>query len=49
MLALERVQRRFTGIVQGIIGLLFDERFTILGLYSLEFKRMGWDLIKLTE
>ena len=46
VLALERVQRRFTRIIPGVKSLLFEERLRTLALYSLEFRRMRGDLIE---
>ena len=46
ILALERVQRRFTRMIPGMVGLTYDERLRILGLYSLEFRRLRGDLIE---
>ena len=38
VLALERVQRRFTRLIPGMAGLMHEERLTRLGLFLLEFK-----------
>ena len=40
MLLLERVQRRFTILTQGMKDLTHEERLRTLGLYSMEFGRM---------
>ena len=41
VLALEGVQRRFTRLIPGMAGLMREERLARLGLFSLEFRRMG--------
>ena len=46
MLALEKVQRRFTRMIPGMKSLLYEERLKNLGLYLLEFRRMRGDLIE---
>ena len=46
ILALEAVQRRFTRLIPGMGGLMYDQRLRRLGLYSLEFRRMRGDLIE---
>lgn len=46
ILALERVQRRFTRLIPELRGLAYEERLSRLGLYSLEFRRMRRDLIE---
>lgn len=38
---LERVQRRFTGMMAGLEGIKYKERLDRLGLFSLEFQRSG--------
>jgi len=38
VLALEGVQRRFTRLIPGMVGLKYEERLTRLGLFSLEFR-----------
>ena len=48
MLALERVQRRFTRMIPGMKSLSYEERLRTLGLYLLEFRRMRGILLKLT-
>ena len=45
VLALERVQRRFTRMIPGIKSLSYEERLRTLGLYSLKFRMRG-DLIE---
>ena len=40
VLALEGVQRRFTRLIPGMAGLMYEERLIRLGLFSLEFRRM---------
>ena len=45
MLALERVQKRFTRMIPGMKGLSYEEQLRTLGLYS-EFRRMRGDLIE---
>ena len=40
VLALERVQRRFTRMIPGMKSLSYEERLRTLGLYLLEFRRM---------
>eukprot|EP00061_Rhincodon_typus_P004205 g21999.t1 len=40
ILAIERVQRRFTRLIRGMAGLTYEERLDRLGLYLLEFRRM---------
>ena len=40
VLALERVQKRFTRMIPGVKSLLYEERLRTLGLSSLEFRRM---------
>ena len=50
VLALEGVQRRFTRLIPEMAGLMYEERLTRLGLFSLEFRRIGgisWRLINL--
>jgi len=42
ILALERVQRRFSRLIPELSGLDYEERLSRLGLYSLEFRRMRW-------
>ena len=37
-------ERRFTRLVPGMAGLIYEERLTGLGLFSLEFRRMRRDL-----
>ena len=49
MLALERVQRRFTRMIPGMSRLTYDEHLMALGLYSLEFRRMRGTSLKHTE
>ena len=50
VLALERVQRRFTRMIPGMKSLSYEERLRTLGLYSLEFRRLrGGILLKLTD
>ena len=39
VLALEGVQRGFTRLIPGMVGLMYEERLTRLGLFSLEFRR----------
>ena len=46
VLALERVQSRFTRMIPGISGLVYHERLTAQGLYSLEFRRLRRDLLE---
>ena len=46
ILALERVQRRFTRLIPELKGLAYEERLSRRGLYSLEFRRMREDLIE---
>ena len=46
VLALERVQRRFTRMIPEMENLSYEERLRTLGLYSLEFRRMRGDLIE---
>ena len=46
ILAIEGVQRRFTRLIPGMPGLSYEERLDSLGLYSLEFRRLGGDLIE---
>ena len=43
---IEAVQRRFPRLIPGMAGLSYEERLKRLGLYSLEFRRMRWDLIE---
>ena len=40
ILALKRVQRRFTRMIPGMKSLSYEEWLRTLGLYSLEFRRM---------
>ena len=40
VLALERVQRRFTRMIPGMKSLSYEERLRTLGLYPLEFRRI---------
>ena len=44
MLAMERVQRRFTRMIPGMKSLSYEEWLRTQGLYSLEFRRMRGDL-----
>ena len=44
VLALEGVQRRFTKLLPGMVGLTYEERLSRLGLYSLDFRQMRGDL-----
>ena len=46
VLALERVQRRFTRMSPGMKSLSYEKWLRGLGLYSLEFRRMRKDLIE---
>ena len=46
VLALERVQRRFTRMIPGMKSLSYEERLRTLGLYSLEFRTIRGDLIE---
>ena len=46
VLATEGVQRKFTRLIPGMAGLLYEERPSRLGLYSLEFRRVRGDLIE---
>ena len=46
ILALEGVQRRFTGLIPELRGLAYEVRLSRLGLYTLEFRRMRGDLIE---
>ena len=47
MLALERIQRRFTRMIPGMKSLSHEDWFRTLGLYSLEFGWMRGDLIEM--
>ena len=40
VLALEKVQRRFSRIILGMKGLIYEEHLRTLGLYLMEFRRM---------
>jgi len=42
---LERVQRRFTKCLRGLSTLTYKDRFQVLGLQSLESRRLQFDLI----
>ena len=46
VLALERVQRRFTRMIPGIKSLVYKERLRTLELYLMELGRMRGDLIE---
>ena len=46
ILALEGVQRRFTGLIPELRGLAYEERLSSLVPYSLELRRMRGDLIE---
>eukprot|EP00061_Rhincodon_typus_P003180 g19462.t1 len=46
VLALERVQRRFTRMIPGMKSVTYEERLRTLGLYLMEFRRMRGDLIE---
>ena len=46
ILAIEGVQRRFTRLIPGMVGLSYAERMEQLGLYTLEFRRMRGDLLE---
>ena len=39
------LERRFTRLIPELRGLVYEERLSRLGLYSLEFRRMRGDLI----
>ena len=46
MEALERVQKRFTGMLPGMGGISYEERLEKLGLFSLVQWRLRDDLIE---
>ena len=46
VVALEAVQRRFTRMIPGKKGLMYEERLNSLGLYTLEFRRTRGNLIE---
>jgi len=46
VVALEVVQRRFTGLIPEMRGLSYKERLGSLNLHSLEFRRMRGDRIE---
>lgn len=44
---LKNVQRAATRMVQGMVGLTYDERLARLNLFSLKYRRKGSDLVVL--
>jgi len=46
IIKLERVQKRFTRMLPGLVGLSYKERLDRLGLFSLERRRFWGDLIE---
>ena len=49
VLAVDRVQRRFTRLIPGMAGLSDEERRSWLGLYSLEFRRVSGNQIEILK
>jgi len=49
IIKLERMQKRFNRMLQGLDGLTYKERLDRLGLFSLERRRLSDDLMEVCK